>query len=451
MQHIHFIAIGGAAMHNLAIALKNKGFNVTGSDDEIFEPSKSRLFTLGLLPAEFGWFPEKITPTIDTVILGMHARPDNPELIRAQELGLNIVSYPEFLYDQTKNKTRVVVAGSHGKTTTTAMILHVLKSLGHKFDFMVGSQIEGFDLMVGLSDDSNVAIFEGDEYLSSPIDRRSKFLWYKPQIAILTGIEWDHINVFPSFDEYVQTFRLFVESMPREGKLFWFGDDEQISTMIDSSNIVAKKFSYQGFEWKKGEKFSSFQHNGNEHRSLLFGDHNFQNMNAAMLVCRELGISETDFFKSMETFKGASRRLQQIKEATNPIFYDFAHAPSKVRATVSAVRKMYPDKRIVACYELHTFSSLNLNFIPHYKNTLNDAHRATVYFNPDVLKHKKMPEIDPGFVSKCFNHQNISVETTNENLFENLAKEWRAGSVILLMSSGNFGGIDPVRWANSLV
>jgi len=442
MRKIHFIAIGGAAMHNLAIDLKNKGFYVTGSDDEIFEPSRSRLEAHGLLPEKFGWFPEKITHSTDTVILGMHAKADNPELIKAKELGVSVVSYPEFLYNQTKDKLRIVVAGSHGKTTTTAMILHVLKTLNRKFDYMVGSQIEGFELMVGLSDNSEIAVFEGDEYLSSPIDLRSKFHWYKPDIAVITGIEWDHINVFPTFEEYVATFRSFAEAIPETGKLFWYKEDIELQRIAKSANIKADLKHYPGLDWEKRNDYTVIKFSGKEYKSHLFGNHNFQNMNAAMLVCSDLGIDSDSFLKAMEDFKGASRRLQKIKDSENPIFFDFAHAPSKVRATVLAVRQMFPDKKVVACYELHTFSSLNRKFIPHYSNTLDKADKAFVYFNSDVLKHKSMPEIDPAFVAECFKHHNLEVYTDNSLMFEQIFREWRSGAVVLLMSSGNFGGYD---------
>ena len=450
MLRVHFIAIGGAAMHNLAIAQKEKGFQVTGSDDNIFEPSLSRLKRYDILPKQFGWFPEKIDATIDTIILGMHARPDNPELLKARELGLNIVSYPEFLYQQTCNKKRIVVAGSHGKTTTTAMILHVLKDLNFKFDYMVGSHIDGFENMVGLSHDSQIAIFEGDEYLSSPIDRRSKFLWYQPDIAILTGIEWDHINVFPTMELYIDTFKQFMETMPANGKLFWFKNDIEIQKLIKTTKIKSSEYQYEGLEWIKESNGSIVKYNNQRFNSKLFGDHNFQNLNAALQVCLELGIEAAPFFESMQNFKGADRRLQLIKESSNPIFYDFAHAPSKVRATVAAVRKSYPDKKIVACYELHTFSSLNKDFLEHYQATLDKADVAYVYFNPEVIKHKKMEALDKKFVSKCFNHNNITISTDNTVLFQEIEKEWNNGAVILLMSSGNFGGINPVKWANQL-
>lgn len=451
MQHIHFIAIGGAAMHNLAIELKRKGFNVTGSDDEIFEPSLSRLRLHGLLPQSFGWFPEHIDKNIDTVILGMHARPDNPELLKALDLGIEVVSYPEFLYNRTKDKKRVVIAGSHGKTTTTAMILHVLKQNKMSFDFMVGSQIEGFDLMVGLSEQSDVAIFEGDEYLSSPIDRRSKFHWYKPHIAVITGIEWDHVNVFPTFEMYVNTFGEFIANMPSDGRLFWYENDNELTYLIGRAGQAVNTVPYSGLKWHKSDGKSLVCYGDNEYQSNLFGDHNFQNMHAALLVCLQLGIESANFFDAMSSFKGASRRLQQIKDAEKPVFFDFAHAPSKVRATANAVRQMYSDRKIVACYELHTFSSLSKSFIPNYKDTLNNVDKVIVYYNTNVLEHKGITSLEPSFVANCFRHSNIEVVTDNIKLFDNLSDEWRSGAAILLMSSGNFGGFDVAKWAQALV
>jgi len=451
MKRIHFIAIGGSAMHNLAISLKQQGFLVSGSDDEIFEPSKSRLENLGLLPAQFGWFPENITQDLDMIVLGMHARVDNPELLKAQELGIRVVSYPEFLYHATENKMRIVIAGSHGKTTTTAMIMHVLKSKNIIFDYMVGSHIEGFDNMTGLFKQSKVAVFEGDEYLSSPIDRRSKFLWYKPHIVVITGIEWDHINVFPTFVSYMDTFKQLVETMPKNGKIIWYRNDKNIASIIQSCQTKTSNIQYVGFDWEQDKGNTYVHYNSQRYPMTLFGDHNFQNLNAAFLVCKEaFGFSDTDFFNAVATFKGANRRLQIVKEATNPVYYDFAHAPSKVRATVAAVRQLYPDKKITACLELHTFSSLNKNFIPYYKDTLNFADRAFVYFNPNVLKHKGMPLLEDNYIISNFNQKSLAVCTNNMEMFNILRKDWENGAILLLMSSGNFGGVDPIKWADEL-
>jgi len=450
MQRIHFIAIGGAAMHNIAIALSKKGFKVTGSDDEIFEPSLSRLKAAGILPDAFGWFPQRITPDIDTVVLGMHARSDNPELLKAQELGLNIVSFPEFLFQQTKNKQRVVVAGSHGKTTTTAMILHALRFAGKTFDYMVGSQIDGFDLMADISDNAPLAVFEGDEYLSSPIDRRSKFLWYQPHLAIITGIEWDHMNVFPTFESYINAFRLFAQKIPANGKLFCCSHDEVLKSMISKGSISCEVVFYDGLPWQQINGASSFQYRGKTYRTSLFGDHNFQNMHAALLVCLDLGIDADLFCRSMESFSGAKRRLQTILAAENPIYYDFAHAPSKVRATVKAVKALHPKQKVVAAYELHTFSSLNRDFIPHYAGTFDLADEVMIFFSPDTLKHKNMPLLDAQFIKNSVKHPSVNVYTAPEPMFEHLSRRWNDGSVVLLMTSGNFGGFNPIAWVDNL-
>ncbi len=450
MQRIHFIAIGGAAMHNLAIAMSKKGYKVTGSDDEIFEPSRSRLLAAGLLPETMGWYPEKITPNIDLVVLGMHARIDNPELQKAMSLGLKIMSFPEFLYNNTKDKQRVVVAGSHGKTTTTAMILHGLRFAGKDFDYMVGSQIDGFDLMAYITEKSTLAVFEGDEYLSSPIDPRSKFLWYKPQIGVITGIEWDHMNVFPTFDKYVQAFADFAQTILPEGVLFCCNNDPVLKVLCTSTKISANIQFYEVLKWEKSTEGSIFYHNGKVYRTSLFGDHNFMNMQAALLVCKQLGMDETLFCRSMESFSGARRRLQTIKVANNPVYYDFAHAPSKVRATVAAVRAAHPNKKIVAGYELHTYSSLNKDFIPHYANTFDRADEVLILFSPEVLQHKCLPMLDPEFIKASVKHPNTTVFTDAGQMFQTLKQRWKNGTVLLLMSSGNFGGIDPESWAMGL-
>ena len=366
MTKIHFIAIGGAAMHNLALAVASKaGYQVTGSDDEIFEPALSHLRDAGLLPSEIGWHPERITPDIDAIILGMHAREDNPELVRARELGIKIYSFPEYLYEQTKDKIRIVVGGSHGKTTTTSMILYVLQRLGIEADYMVGAQIEGFERMVRLSDTARYAVFEGDEYLTSPLDLRSKFLWYHPHIAILTGIAWDHINVFPTFPQYVDTFRQFVQTIEPSADshqpsafIYYEGDENLRKIALD---IAASRHDDMAIiPYKEYEGGVPMQ---------VFGRHNMQNLQAAMLACHCIGVAPSDFYREISTFTGASNRLEKIYESADSVAYkDFAHSPSKLRATINAVRERYPEKRLIACMELHTFSSLMADFLPHYKN-----------------------------------------------------------------------------------
>lgn len=448
---IHFIAIGGSAMHNLAIALHKKGYNVTGSDDEIFEPSKSRLEKYGLLPENYGWHPEKINDSIDIIILGMHARIDNPELIKAQELKLKIYSYPEYLYEQTKDKKRIVIGGSHGKTSITSMIMHVLKYHNVGFDYMVGANIKGFETMVNLEHNNNIAIFEGDEYLSSPIDMTPKFHWYKPHIAILTGIAWDHINVFPTFDNYTKQFEIFIKSIVNDGKLFWYEGDTDLRKISNiNSNITSIPYDKSNFIINSDGK-SCIKINDQIFVLNIFGDHNFQNANAARLVCNELNISNMYFWQAMENFEGAAKRLQLVKETDKSSFYiDFAHAPSKLKATVNALKQKYENRKLVSCIELHTFSSLQKNFIPQYNGTMNNADIAIVYFSPEVIKHKRLPEISPDFVKESFGN-NVIVFTNTEELKNYLRKIDINNTNILMMSSGNFNGIDFIQFADELL
>lgn len=438
-------------MHSLAIALSDKGYHVTGSDDEIFEPSRSRLQARGLLPQTTGWDPNRITADIDTVILGMHAKADNPELLRASELGINVVSYPEFLYNQTSGKLRVAIAGSHGKTTTTGMVMHALAAAGVDFDYMVGSRIAGFDNTTRLSDTAKVAVFEADEYLSSPIDRRSKFLWYKPQIAVMTGVEWDHMNVFPTFESYTATFDALALTMPDNAGLIWYANDRELYKIAARNHNRLNCSAYDTLPWQADDQHQvTLNIDGKHYRPKVFGNHNFQNMNAARMVCERLGVDSDTFYRAMESFEGAGRRLQKIKEGPTPIFHDFAHAPSKLRATIDAARQMFPSQRITAAYELHTFSSLNADFLPQYKGAADKADQLFVYFNPQVLAHKGMPALDIDMIHKSFCHKNLTVVTDNRQLFDQLAQSWLNGAVTLVMSSGNFGGIDPCEWAENL-
>jgi UDP-N-acetylmuramate: L-alanyl-gamma-D-glutamyl-meso-diaminopimelate ligase len=440
---VHFIAIGGAVMHNLAIALHNKGFIVTGSDDEIFEPSRSRLEKHGLLPAKWGWDPSLITKNLDSVILGMHAKADNPELIRAHELGIKISSFPEYLYEQTKDKKRIVIAGSHGKTTTTAMIMHVLRLLGIKFDYMVGSQIDGFETMVGLSDDSQVAVFEGDEYLTSALDKRPKFHLYMPDIAVLNGIAWDHMNVFPTFENYIIQFKIFIDKIPDGGTLIYFDGDPVVKEMAITSGAKIKKipFKIHGyFQNKTG--FYAATHN----RVVpvkVFGEHNMQNLSAAHEVCVAIGVSDDDFYEAVKSFGGTSRRLQKLKENENGlVFIDFAHSPSKVRATVEAVAARYPGREIIACLELHTYSSLSNEFLPLYEGTLAQSTTAFVYFNPHAIELKKLKSLSKESVGKAFGGDNIMVYDNSGEMFAFIKSQRYKCPVFLFMSSGDFDGFD---------
>lgn len=450
-MNIHLIAIGGSAMHNLALELHKKGYRVTGSDDEIFEPSKSRLQTAGLLPEEWGWFPEKITTGLDAVILGMHAREDNPELLKARELGIPIYSYPEYLYEQTKDKLRVIVGGSHGKTTTTSMIMHVLKTCGIEFDYMAGALLEGFDTMVHLSDQSKIAVFEGDEYLSSPIDRCPKFHHYHPDIAILTGIAWDHMNVFPTFENYVEQFAIFARQITPNGKLIYYGNDENLRKIASQVGASVQTVPYTSFPHHT-EKGITYLEGSTPTAIQIFGDHNLQNISAAYLACKELGIDDTAFLKAIATYKGAAKRLQKIAEQDDStVFLDFAHSPSKLQATIKAVREQYPQRKLIACMELHTFSSLNAAFLPLYRHTMDQADEAIVFFNPEVVKHKRLPEIKTEDVKKGFDNPLLKVFTDNQLLLKELSQKDYENSVLLIMTSGNFSGIDIKALATQLI
>lgn len=440
---IHFIAIGGSAMHNLALALAQKGYIVTGSDDAIFEPSLSRLKKQGIAPNPLGWFPDKITSDIDAVILGMHAHSDNPELQKAKELNLKIYSYPEFLYEQSKNKTRVVIAGSHGKTTITSMVLHVLKYHQVDVDYMVGAQLEGFDTMVKLTDTNEFMILEGDEYLSSPIDLRSKFLLYQPNIALLSGIAWDHINVFPTFESYKQPFINFVNTISQGGALIYNEEDKEVVDVAEQSSNYLKKFPYHTPNYVIKDEKVYLQTSEGELQLSLFGRHNLLNLEGARLVCNQIGIQNEAFYEAILSFKGASRRLEKIYETNEYIVYkDFAHAPSKVMATVKAVKENFSNKRLVACLELHTYSSLNPEFLKQYKNTLDKADEALVFYSEDALKIKRMEPISKELIINSFEKNNLQV-FTDPVILENYLKEIdKNNSIFLMMSSGNYGGIN---------
>ena len=451
-KKVHLISIGGSAMHNMALALHEKGFEVTGSDDEINEPSKSRLKTAGILPPETGWFPDKITPDISAVILGMHAREDNPELKKARDLNLKIYSYPEYIYEATKDKTRIVIGGSHGKTTITAMILHVMNFHHLETDFMVGAQLEGFDTMVRLTNTAKYAVIEGDEYLASPIDRRPKFHLYKPNIAILSGIAWDHINVFPTFEIYTEQFTKFIELIEPNGHLIYCGEDAvlmELSQKAVNKTITKTSYLVPSNEIKNGVTYLI---RDNERIPLqIFGDHNLMNLNGARMVCNKIGLTDDQFYLSIQSFKGAAKRLELVYKSDNFNFYkDFAHSPSKLKATTSAVKKQFPDRRIIACMELHTFSSLNEDFLKEYMDSMNLADEAIVYFNPHTIAHKKLKEITVDQVKQAFNRSDLKVFTKSSEVTEYLlTKSWNK-KVLLMMSSGNFDGVDFNDFAKTL-
>ena len=453
MQRVHFIAIGGAAMHNLAIAISKKNdFLVTGSDDEIFEPSYSRLKKNGLLPAEMGWFPERIHSGLSAVIVGMHATIDNPELLRAKELGLKIFSFPEYLYQQTRSKTRIVVGGSHGKTTTTAMILFVLKQLKIDADYMVGAQIEGFDNMVKLSYEARIAVFEGDEYLTSPIDRRPKFHLYKPHIAVLTGIAWDHINVFPTFPVYVEQFKKFTDLMEVQGRLIYFDGDENLNHIVAGLRRDIVPFAYNTPKHEVRNGITYLKTKKAEVPLKIFGEHNLQNMEAARLACRQIGVTDQQFYSVIKDFPGASNRLQKIVETENAVaFKDFAHSPSKLKATVNAVKTQFADRRLIACMELHTFSSLTEDFLPQYAGCMEQADVAFVYYNPEVIQHKRLKEIDPEQVKNSFGGNNLEVFTDSAALQTKLRSLNYDNTALLFMTSGNFSGVQLIEFAEELL
>ncbi|WP_444626492.1 UDP-N-acetylmuramate--L-alanine ligase [Flavobacterium columnare] len=439
----HFIAIGGAAMHNLALALHNKGYQVTGSDDAIFEPSKSRLEAKGLLPEDLGWFPERITTDIQAVILGMHAKADNPELLKAQELGLKIYSYPEFLYEQSKNKTRVVIGGSHGKTTITSMILHVMNYHNIKVDYMVGALLEGFDTMVHLTEENEFIVLEGDEYLTSPIDLRPKFHLYSPNIALISGIAWDHINVFPTYENYVEQFEIFIQKIINGGVLIYNEDDPEVKQIAEIAENPIRKIAYSTPEYTV-EKGTTLLHTPEGEMPIeIFGEHNLNNLAGAKWVCQCMGVDEAEFYEAIASFKGASKRLEKIAESDNKIAYkDFAHSPSKVSATTKAVKKQYPDRKLIACLELHTYSSLNAEFLKQYEGALDAADIAVVFYSPDAVKIKKLEEVSYDQIARSFKRNDLIIYTNPTDFKNYLFNQELNNSALLLMSSGNYGGLN---------
>lgn len=443
MKKVHFIAVGGSAMHNLAIALHRKGYEVTGSDDEIFEPSHSRLEKEGILPKEFGWHPEILDGSYEAVILGMHARIDNPELIRAQELGLKIYSYPEYLYEQSKDKIRIVVGGSHGKTTITSMILHVMKSAGIETDFMVGAQLEGFDVMVRLSETAKYMVIEGDEYLTSPIDRVPKFHKYHPNIAVISGIGWDHVNVFPTFDSYLEQFRIFIKTIEKDGCLIYDGNDNECGKLAAAAKVPVYGYDFHKYR-TEGDDTILILPDKKELKVNVFGAHNMKNINAARFVTRQIGISDEQFYEAIKTFKGAARRLEILfenKEKNNLVFRDFAHAPSKVLATVKALREQYSKKNLLVVFELHTYSSLSEVFIDHYAHCLDNCDQAVVFYDPHAVALKKLEMMTDERIVEGFRRPDIRVVHSKDELVGLLNEKTYENTVAGFMSSGDFNGL----------
>lgn len=451
-MNIHFIAIGGSAMHNLAIALYRKGYHVTGSDDEIFDPARSRLQNCGLLPAQYGWFPEKLHADLDAVILGMHARGDNPELARAKELGLKIYSYPEFLYEQSKDKLRVVIGGSHGKTTITAMILHVLKYAGIDTDYMVGAQLDGFDVMVKLSDSAKYMVIEGDEYLTSALDPRPKFHVYKPDIALINGIAWDHMNVFPTFENYIEQFRIFAGMVPGNGALVYCKADRNVVKVAEETTGSFRKIGYAIPPYQITGGNTYLQTPIGDVGLQVFGRHNLMNIEGARNVCSLLGVDEKVFYDAISSYKGANNRLEMLVSGeSTTVFRDFAHAPSKLKATINAVKEQYPGRQLTACFELHTYSSLNKDFLHQYRNSMNEADEAIVFFSRHALELKKLPALSPLDIEFSFNNTRLQVFTDSSKLRETLLmKNWENRN-LLMMSSGNFDGLDLKQLAHEVV
>lgn len=441
---IHFISIGGSAMHNLALALHQQGYTISGSDDEIYEPSRSRLGQHGLLPAEMGWFPEKIHAGLEAIILGMHARKDNPELARAQELGLPIFSYPEYIYQQSQQKQRVVIAGSHGKTTITSMIMHVLKHHRRVFDYLVGAQVAGFETMVQITPNAPVIVIEGDEYASSPIDSQPKFLHYQPHIALISGIAWDHVNMYPSYEEYVDQFELLADAMPKSGILVFDETDDMLDVIGQKEREGVQKIPYEAHpsEIIDGHTFLLTKQR-TKVPVLVFGEHNMKNIAGAMTVCDRLGITEDMFYDAIPSFEGAARRLEKVPSSGSPIiFRDFAHAPSKVEASTEAVKQQFPKKRLLACVELHTFSSLNKSFLSQYKGRLDAADMAVVYFNAHTLAVKRLEPITPDDVKTAFGRPDLQVFTDTADLQTFIKAQSDTVDILLFMSSGTFGGLE---------
>ena len=442
-MNIHFIAIGGSAMHNLAIALHQKGYTISGSDDTIHDPSKSRLEKYNLLPTEFGWFPEKITNAIDVVILGMHAKKDNIELLKAQELGVKIVSYPEFLYEQSKDKTRVVIGGSHGKTTITSMILHVLNYHDKEVDYMVGAQLDGFETMVHLTEENDFIVLEGDEYLSSPTDMRPKFHLYKPNIALISGIAWDHINVFPTFENYKEQFKIFTDSMINGGSMVYNSEDRNVAEIVESSENHIKKYPYETPNHFIDNGITYLKTEEGDLPLEIFGKHNLQNLAGAKWICQHMGIDEDDFYEAIASFSGASKRLEKISENSETvIFKDFAHSPSKVSATTKAVSEQYKNRTLIACLELHTYSSLNAEFLSEYHGALDAADKAVVFYSPHAVEIKQLEQVSKAQIANAFQRDDLLIFTNPKEFHDFLFGQDLKSTALVLMSSGNYGGLD---------
>ncbi len=449
MHHIHFIAIGGAIMHQLALSLQRAGHTVTGSDDDIADPAKSNLEAAGLLPAELGWHPGRIHAGLDAVVLGMHAKELNPELIRAQELGLAVYSFPEYVYQVSKEKQRVVVAGSHGKTTITSMIMHVLKEAGADFDYLVGARVPGFEASVKLSDTAPLIVLEGDEYPASAVERRPKIHFYHPHISVLSGIAWDHVNVFPTYENYVEQFAIYLRGMEPGAILIYNAEDAEVARVVEAHGAHLQRIPYGAPAYRYDDGTAVLSTPTGDLPLQLFGRHNLINAEAARLTCNALGVDDEEFYRAISTFTGAARRLEKVAETERVIaFRDFAHAPSKLRATLSAVREAYPSRRLIAVFELHTYSSLSEGFLAQYAGAVDPADEATVYFSRHALHIKGLPLLEESAIRAAFARPDLHVATESTALENLLKAALDAASdpvCLLLMSSGTFGNMDLSR------
>lgn len=445
MKHIHFIAIGGAVMHQLALALKRQGNEVSGSDDEINDPARTNLANAGILPEKNGWFPEKINDKIDAIVLGMHAKADNPELLAAKKLNIPIYSFPQYIYEVSKDKKRVVIAGSHGKTTITSMVMHILKKQNVKFDYLVGAKVAGFDQSVQLSD-APLIILEGDEYPASVEEKRPKIFFYHPHISVLSGIAWDHVNVFPTYENYLSQFEHYLGNMKAGASLYYNNEDPEVQQLVKKAagHLKAVPYDMPAFHYENGVAVLDTKYGPIE--VSVFGRHNLLNMNAAIDVCVELGVSEEDCYRAIASFSGAAKRLEKLKEEEKLVVYrDFAHAPSKLKATLDAVREAYPDRELIACFELHTYSSLSEQFLSEYANSMDAADKAIVYFSHHALALKGLPELAANAVHSHFGKEDLKVIDDKhilETTVQQLVKEAKRPVCLLLMSSGTFDGID---------
>lgn len=451
LMKVHFISIGGSVMHQLAIALKRKGYEVTGTDDEIFEPSRTNLEKEGLLPEQSGWRPDLIKPDLEAVILGMHAKDDNPELQKAKELGLKIYSFPEYIYQESINKKRVVVGGSHGKTTTTSMIMHVLKIAQKHFDYMVGARLEGFDQSVNITN-APVIVCEGDEYPASALEKRPKFHFLFPDVAIITGIAWDHINVFPTFDNYLEQFRIFIDKIEKGGILIYNETDQELNKVIESrfrDDIRYQPYGIPSHAITSGKTTVTIDDVAGE--LSVFGNHNLLNLHAAYYACKELGIDASTFISAVKNFTGASKRLELIasNNITN-VYRDFAHAPSKVKATIEAVKQQYPERTLVGVLELHTYSSLNEKFMNEYNGAMDKADKAVVFYSKHALELKRLPPLSKDVVEKGFNKSGLAVIDKKDELEQWLKSQQYQNSNIVFMSSGNYDGLNIMDFARDI-